>query len=182
MEMRLHYKLHLEDIIQYYLHMSRTSPQFRHVVKKRQLRLFVLLFLAALIYAFIWPVSSPVYFYISSTVLAFLAAYWYSFYIYYRLERRLRKFHSKGNEGSLYREKIVEIDQNGVFNQAEEMEGIHYKWSSIKEVYITSLYIYIHVNSISAVMIPRRAFHDAAAWEKCKSVVTSYQTEARRSK
>ena len=177
--MKLQYELRAEDVIQYYLHMSRKSRQFNGVVKKRQIRLFVLLFLLAIVYSFIWPVSNFLFYIAGSAMISFVAAYLYSFYIFNRIGRRLRRFHSKGTKKSLYGYKTIEISEQGVSDQTDETLAVQYKWDSIKQVYITSLYIFIHVNDFSAIMIPRRAFSDRHAWDEFKSALNSYQAQGR---
>ncbi len=177
--MKLHYELRVEDIIQYYLHMSRTSRGFKGIVRKRQIRLFSLLFIGSIVYSIIWPASNPLIYYAFSAIIAAGIAYGYSFYIFNRIGRRLRKFHSKGKEGSLYGKKTIEISEQGVSNQIDEHDAISYKWNSIKQVYITSLYVYIHPDDLSAIMIPRRVFSDRNAWEHFTSTIKSYQAQGR---
>jgi|GEM_PF-2402392 len=176
--MKLHYELNMEDIIQYYLHMSHTSLPFKKVVKRRQVRFFIILFVMFLIYSFIWPVTNQLFYYVLSAVISMAGAYLYSFYIFYRIGRSLRKFHSKG-KGGLYGKKMIEITELGVTDQRGESDRVRYEWKTIKEVYIRKLYVFIHVNALTVILIPRRAFTDNHAWMQFIDKLKSFQAEGR---
>ena len=176
--MKLQYELNMEDIIQYYLHMSHTSLPFKKVVRRRKVRFFITLFILFIIYSFIWPVTNQLLYYVLCAVISMAGAYLYSFYIFYRIGRSLRKFHSKG-KGGLYGKKVVEMTELGVTNQTGEGEPVRYEWQTIREVYITKLYVFIHVNELIVILIPRRAFADNDARMQFIDKLKSFQAERR---
>ena len=176
--MKLDYELNMEDIIQYYLHMSHTSLPFKKVVRRRQVRFFIILFILFIIYSLLWPVTNQLFYYVLSAVISLAGAYLYSFYIFFRIGRSLRKFHSKGR-GGLYGKKIVEITELGVTDQTDESDPVKYEWRTIKEVYIRKLYVFIHVNALTVILIPRRAFAGNDAWKQFIDKLKSFQAEGR---
>mgnify|MGYP006053857297 FL=1 len=177
--MKFHYEVRLEDIVQYYIHMSHTSPQFRFVVKGRQVRFFIVLLLLGAAGFFVWPPSNWLIYYGIWIILSFLLSKGYSFFIYRWIGRRLRKFHAKGKNEGVYGEKKIEINQNGITEQTDGMKDITYQWSAVKEVYVTALYVFIHVSEFTAIMIPRRIFEDKEAWEDFQSDLKDYQGKER---
>ncbi|WP_211746611.1 YcxB family protein [Paenibacillus sp. Marseille-Q4541] len=126
-----------------------------HMPKYRNMLLLTIISLPIVIIALFRFVLD--YSWLFSVITGILVSALSMFYMMFSIKRKVMRL-VKTNDG-IVGEHVIELNAEGlhestVYNQA------HYSWKGIEDVKSDKDYIYIFVNSIQGINIPRRAFAD----------------------
>jgi hypothetical protein len=71
----------------------------------------------------------------------------------------------------------IELRPDGVA-AASPIGATIFDWKAISEIVATNDYLFLHLDSLSALMVPRRAFADDAAFDRFADAARLYQRNA----
>lgn len=167
--MKLKYDLTENDYINFNIyHMKNSKSLKRAMMINRFLVPLIFLVMPFILY-YISDISFTYW------ALIFILVYilWVSFYenYVYRINRkRIKKMlKEKGNEG-LIGENVLEIDENNIKVTNDSGENTIYV-KSIKNIVENDEYIFIYINSISAIIIPIKVFKSTEEKENFNSLL-----------
>lgn len=97
------------------------------------------------------------YAWLSSIIIGILVSVLSAFYMMFSIKRKVMRL-IKTNKG-IVGEHIIELNAQGLYESTEYNES-HYAWKGIEDIKADKEYIYIFINSIQGINIPRRAFEN----------------------
>jgi hypothetical protein len=155
--MILQYKLTKEDLYNFNFYVGWQAPER----KKFRIKYYLKTILSALIGIFIGsfiiaegePSASFIFICIVlGLLIGFLAAHIGSHALY---KRKIEKFIVDPNNANLLAKTELVISDNGILNRDEYSE-VSYNWNAIIRKAETKDYIYLFLNSIQAIVIPKK--------------------------
>ena len=167
------YDVFLEDLIQSSLWYTRRSPVYRRNFYRGWLGMtFVLLAL----FSFPLPILASLnrWDYLYLIAIGWLGAL--VFFIIYPLryqailERNIRQQLNQGSNAAVCGPWRIVI-QPERFSTFAPLVDSHYRWQAIDKIERTPGYLLVYITSLSAVVIPARAFHSTAEMEELYAVL-----------
>ncbi len=151
--MQIQYQLNLDDVAAYNWHHSRNSKAANRTYKLLSAwGILLCLYIASA--SIEWSVSSRIIFFLIAS------AFWLFIYPLFRrkaVERQARRLYSEGKNRDVIGNHIFAIDKDGVTEISDVAES-HIAWSGIERIEENDEYVFLYTGSLSAHIIPKRAF------------------------
>ena len=159
--MEIEFKLSEEDYINFNVDHTKKSPTMRkNVTFIRILGPVVFLIAPFVIISFS---EIPLWYWI--TLFGIASILWLIYYprhFDWDMRRKMKKMLQEGNNENLFKEIKIILTKEGIIQKNKTGESFT-KWDDVDSVDETDDYIYIYNSSISAFIIPKRAFKDENA-------------------
>lgn len=170
--MEINYELTEKDYLDFNVFHAENSPTIRRSILIQRL-IGPVIFLIMPFYATRYT-GIPLWYWV--IIFGTLGALWYSFYpkyIKWEVSRRTSKLIKEGKDGKILGNKNIKLTPEGIYGTSLYSEE-KVKWDSIERIEETEDYIYIFISSISAFIIPIRAFNDTNTKEKFEMELDKY--------
>lgn len=159
--MEIEFQLNEEDYIDYNVNHAKKSPSL-----KRSVTIIRILGpVAFLIAPFLIVNFSDIPFWYWMSIFGITSVVWIVFYPKYfnwELKRKIAKMLLEGKNDSLFKQIKISLNETGIVQQSRAGETMT-EWNEVDSVDETHKHIYIYNSSISAYIIPKRAFNDQQA-------------------
>lgn len=99
--------------------------------------------------------------------------------VWWPLSRLYRLAAAPGERGSLVGPRVITLDAEGVSQVAPLHRGFT-SWAGVQGVHQTPAYIFLMTDTLAGYVVPRRAFADAAAWDRFAAVARERTAAAPR--
>jgi len=176
--MKLEFENTFDDMLAFNIYNHRISPTLRRPHQ-----------LARIMYPIIFVVSLVgfyVYFGGRATSGAFLGLLglavvvsigWYVAYpslMHRRIRTLTTRLLRESKNMSLLERRSINIDHDGLHFTAPSSSG-HIRWNLIERVDATPQYIYLYLNAMSAIVIPRRSVNSDTEWDTVQQTIKQYE-------
>lgn len=177
--MPLTYQLREADMAAYARHMATRPGKIRELLQRNNI-IFVGTYIIGVLVAFLFVIQTQL---IITLIIALVTAIpFFFFYKAIALSRyvsRVMKLSSSGNSFQV-RNCVVEIAEDGLHSSSELGTSTIF-WASIQNMEETSEYIYLLLQGVNAVVIPKRAFATDTALQEFRTTVSHYLSLSDRS-
>ncbi|GEK91235.1 YcxB family protein [Alkalibacterium kapii] len=156
--MKLEYELTEEDYLNFNIYHSRKSPS----IKKK---IFIQRIMGPIIFMitpFVVTNFSDIPLWYWLTIFIFMSIVWFIYYpkyVNWELKKGVEKMLEEGNNENLFDRKSLTITEEGL-REVSSIGSSNVSWDKINSVDETKEYIYVYISSLSAHIIPKRAFND----------------------
>lgn len=158
MDMEISYKLTEEDYLDFNLNHGNNSPSIKKSILIQRLMGPVIFFMASFLTA--KRTGIPLWYWF--ILFGIVSIIWYAFYpkyINWEVSRRTLKMLKEGNNKNILEERTITLTAEGIKETSLNKEE-RVAWESIEKIEETQRNIYVYLSSISAFIIPIRAFKD----------------------
>lgn len=97
------------------------------------------------------------YSWLASIIIGILVSALSTFYMIFSIKRKVMRL-VKTNDG-IVGEHVIELNGEGLY-ESTKYNNTHYSWKGIEDIKSDKDYLYIFVNQIQGINIPKRAFAD----------------------
>jgi hypothetical protein len=94
-----------------------------------------------------------------------------------KLRQTIESMTGEGRNRELFSRHRIVISPEGV-TDSSELGQTSTAWRAVERVVTTEAHAYIYINALAAVIVPRRAFADAAEFEKFVRIAREHQENA----
>ena len=94
-----------------------------------------------------------------------------------RFTRNVEKLYKEGKNTSLLEPRSVTIEADGIKHQSPSSEG-NIKWSAVEKVVATDTHLFLYINAMAAIAIPKRAPSNESDWNDLVKRAQTYQQSA----
>lgn len=173
--MQIQYRLNLDDVVAFNsYHLSRS----KHA--KQRIRLNQLLGVAlALIVALMWQSRGLGLWTLFFTAYALFLLLGYPIYYRWSVKQNARKIYSEAPNKGVFGDHIIALDAEGVIEISDTGET-RTAWSGVDRIEANGEYIFLYTGSLTAHIIPRRAFLNEVEAEEFIQLARQYHSESPR--
>lgn len=175
--MKVEYELSKKDVIDFNIYHAKNSDVFKKSWFLQKYIIPIIFILASFMIARIIDVPL-LYSIITFSILAVLWVVFYPKFFISEMMTRISKLLDEGKNVDLLGKHIVTVNEEGLIEKLENTESI-VKWSGVEKIVSTDSHYYIYLSSISACIIPKRAFEDESVEEKFYEFVSTMINESR---
>ncbi len=170
--MQIQYQLNLDDVAAYNWHHSLNSKAANRTSKLLS-AWGILLCLYIAFRSTEWNMSSRIIFFVIAS------AFWLFVYPLFRrkaVERQARRLYGEGKNRDVIGNHIFAIDKDGITEISDVAES-HITWSGIERIEENDKYIFLYTGSLSAHIIPKRAFVNKEEESEFIQLTRTYYSE-----
>lgn len=154
--MELVFELTEEDYINYNLAHSKKSPSMkRSILIQRIIGPIIFVIAPFIIIRFS---DIPLWYWIM--ILGLASIFWFIYYPKYatwEITRRVKKMLEEGNNENLFNKRSLVLTEKGI-KEVSSIGESHISWDKIVRLEETKDYLFIYISSVSAHIVPKRAF------------------------
>lgn len=155
--MTVKYILTKEDYVNYYTYMTWDAADQKKKKIRYYLRQLLIngVFIAVIFYSNLFRVQ-PMFLYVYAAILLLIVLS-QIFTARSNIVKQAEKFTEHENNQTMFSEKQLEIDDSGIGQKDEFIES-KFQWTAFTRKEENELYYFLFVNTLQAIIIPKRAF------------------------
>jgi hypothetical protein len=179
-QLRADYDLTYDDAVAFFADALPRAPMTRRQLRNTRIMTSVMTAVSGLaVFSYLDGGFPPSPVHLAITAIGVAAALWFSPGSLHKaqLRRVQRLFDEEGSQRQRLGPTTIELRPDGVA-VASPLGASLLAWAAISEVVVRPDYLFLHIDSLSALIVPRRAFADAAEFERFADAARLFKRNA----